>query len=247
MGNRIDRLILKLFDRLFGNDAVKNVLQGIFGYGYFRLFIHLTRYRACHMVSRGETCLLAGIFYESTIKDYSTAVGPRGKVIVIEANPANIARLKKSVDAPNVCYINNAVWNKNGRMEFIASVGDEQGYNRLDTPEMQEFPYHMDEKPEKIEVETNTLDAIVDKLEIEKVHHVNLTINGAELQALDGISGLMRKNSRLRIYINSEYPVPSTAVIEKLKSMGFRVYTSRLITTINKKIRLIRIYAVYSG
>jgi FkbM family methyltransferase len=199
------------------------------------------------MVSSGETCLLAGIFYESTVRDFSSAVGAGGKVIVVEANPENISRLKKLVNASNIYYVNSAVWNEKGRMEFIASVGEEQGYNRLDNAEMQEFPYHMDEKPEKFEVETNTLDGIIDELKIEKVHHVNLTINGAELQALDGIDGLLRKNNRLRIYINSEYPVPSITVIEKLKAMGFRVYTSKLITTINKKIRLIRIYAVYIG
>jgi len=247
MGNGIVRTVPKLFDNLFGNRPVKSALQAVFGYSYFRFFIHLTRYRACHMVSSGETCLLAGIFYESTVKDFSSAVGPGGKVIVVEANPENIARLRKSVDASNVYFVNSAVWNEKGRMEFITAVGEEQGYNRLDNREMQEFPYHMDDKPEKVEVETNMLDTIINELKVEKVHHVNLTINGAELQALDGIDELLGKNSRLRIYINSEYPQPSTEVIEKLTTMGFTVYTSKLIATINKKIRLIRIYAVYAG
>lgn len=241
----IERVAFGIFDNFFGNPTVKDVLQAVFGDRYFRLFVHLARYRARHMVREGETCLLAGVFYESTVRDFSAVVGPRGRVIVVEANPDNIAKLRRNVDGSNVVYVNYAVWNEKGQMEFIASVGDEQGYNRLNTPEMQQFPYHMDESPRTIQVRCNTLDAIAEELNVDKIHHINLTVNGAELQALDGIEGLLRQNDKLRIYINSENPDPASAVLQKLRTMGFRVYTSQLIRTINKKIRLIRIYAVH--
>lgn len=241
------RLILSVVDVVFGNTLVKSALRSLAGFRYFRWFIHLSRYRACHMVSAGEVCLLAGIFYERTVRDFARIIGPNGKAIVVEANPENIRRLSTAIDAPNVKYVNCAVWDKRGEMEFITSVGDEQGYNRLDDPQMQEFPYHMDREPTKIKVATNTLDNIAAECGVEVVHHLNLTINGAELQALDGIDRLLQNNPQLRIYINSEFPAPAQDVIEKLKSLGFAVYTSSLISTLNKQIRLIRIYAVHQG
>ena len=234
---------LKAFDYIFGSKVAKRLLRALFGFRYFYVFIHLTRYRATHMVSSGDTCILAGVFYTETVLDYSRAVGPDGKVVIVEANPENILRLSSAVDAPNVVFINNAVWNTEGEMPFIASDGHEQGYNRLDDIALQKFPYHMDPEPKTLTVDTATLDNIAKRVGADAISHINLTINGAELQALDGIGEIMAASNDLRIYINSEDPDPAQAVIQKLIAMGFRVYTSRLITTHNKSIRLIRIYA----
>jgi len=128
-------------------------------------------------------------------------------------------------------------------MDFLASVGEEQGYNRLASAELKPFPYHLDANPSTITVETDTLDNIMHDFPGKTVHHVNLTINGAELQALDGISQVILENPKLRIYINSEAPDPFQAVVEKLQSLGFRIYPFRIRRTVNKRIVLMRLYA----
>jgi len=239
--------IKESIDKIFGNQKIKKLLRKLFGFRYFKFFIHISRYRACHMVDPGDNCILAGIFSEDTVKDFTSQVGNAGKVIVVEANKKNVERLKSRVAHPNLYYVNCAVYGKSGTSKFIASRGDEQGYNRLKNGEMQPFPYHIDADPQEITVKLATLDNITMKLGVKRIHHINLTINGAEYQALDGISEVIKKNRNLRIYTNSEFPNPGKKVIEKLQKMGFEVYTSRLIRTINKRIKLRRIYAVHNN
>ena len=241
------RAALGTFDHVFGNPLCKRALHAVFGYSRFHVFVHLARYRACHMVSAGETCLLAGIFNRRTVEDYSRVVGATGRVIVVEAHPRNVETLRASVQASNVVYVNKAVWNRRGTAEFLASAGEEQGYNRLSDPQMNVFPYHLDRQPRTIEVATDTLDAIAREVAAPVIHHINLTINGAELQALDGISEILEGNEALRMYINTEYPAPAQAVLEKLRRLGFKVFTSGVIRTVNKQIRLRRVYAVHQA
>ena len=201
------------------------------------------------MVEPGDSCILAGIFSESTIKAFSRRVGENGSVLVIEANPLNIERLKRNTSIlKNVCFTNKAVWRESGEMEFLTSSQDRaQGYNRLASPELQDFPVHMVENPQTIKVPTDTLDNITKESGLKKVSHVNLTINGAELQALEAIDEIQKANPKMRIYINSEMPVPAEKTIQRLKQKGFRVYLSHWIRTLNRKIRLVRIYAVGGG
>ena len=243
----IRRLGKGLYDACFGNRFAKGMLQAMFGYRQFRALLPLTGYRACHMVNPAEVAVLAGIFDEGTVRDFQRAVGRQGRVVVIEANPANVQRLEATfAGAENIDLVSKAVWNSRSTTQFLASAGEEQGYNRLDSAELQPFPYHMDENPLTITVQTDTLDAIVESLSCGVVHHLNLTINGAELHALDGITQILASSPQLRIYINSESPAPYHAVVKKLGDMGFEVYTSRIGRTVNKRIQLMRIYAVHS-
>jgi len=248
-GTRIGVIQLgkRLYDVSLGSCFAKEILRAIFGYRYFRAVLPLTGYRACHMVNPGEVCVLSGIFAESTVRDFQRVVGHQGRLVVIEANPANVRKLETAfAGAENIDFVSMAVWNSRGTTQFIASAGEEQGYNRLDNLALQPFPYHMEEHPLKITVETDTLDAIVQKLSYEVVHHLNLTINGAELQALDGVAQILAANPELRIYINSEFPDPYNAVVEKLDAMGFEVYTCKIGRTVNERIQLMRIYAIHS-
>lgn len=237
------KFFLLIIDTIFGNNYVKNILFKIFNFNYFYFFIHLSRYKAIHMVKKGEVCLLCGIFYPSTIKEFSNQVGDTGKVIVVEANIENIINCKKCLDFKNVIYLNNAIWDENKNIEFIISNTNEQGYNRIGDENLNKYPYHIDSQIKKINVEANTIDNILNKLNIKKINHINLTINGAEYQALFGMENVIRNNPKLRLYINSESPEPYYKVKNKLNSLGFCIFTSNLITTINKRIKLKRIYA----
>ncbi len=237
----------RIYDIVLGNSLLKRILRTLLGYRYFKLLLPFSGYRACHMVAPGETVVLAGIYNRTTISDYLRVVGNTGRVIVIEANPANVKRLSDIFSGnANLDIVSKAVWNSHGHTQFIAGAGDVQGYNRLDSSELQPFPYHMDDKPLSIDVETDTLDAMMQALSINFINHLNLTINGAELQALDGIQKILVENPNLRIYINSEYPDPFNEVVRKLESMDFKVYTAPILRTSNKKIKLQRIYAIHT-
>ena len=242
----LHNLIKTIADMTLGNDLSRKVLLGAIGYRWNGWMLGLFGYRATHMVSAGETCVLAGIYNANTIIDFSTAIGNSGRVIVIEANPENAERLKSETkDLANVTIVNRAVWNAKGEMKFICSLSDkDQGYNRLDSTDLQHFPTHMDERPQSVMVQTDTIPNILKELNIDQVDHINLTINGAEFQALEGLSELRNRNPGTRIYINSETPDPALKLIDGLENHGFKVYTSHLIRVVNKKIKLVRIYAI---
>lgn len=240
------KILKSIYDSIVGFPPIRSLILSLFGYQWNGWFLGLVGYRAINMIRRGENCIIAGIYAESTIRDFSAVVGAEGRVIVVEANPFNVERLQSSTkDLKNASIINRAIWREKGEMEFLMSAQEkDQGYNRLSSDELQEFPVHMDQKPEAVTVPTDTLDNIAEEFSLGQVNHINLTINGAELQCLEAISKIRTANPKVRIYINSETPDPANNVIEKLKELGFKVFVSNWIRTINKKIHLVRIYAV---
>lgn len=244
--NIMMRYIIKPFDLIFTSTIVRGLILILFGYRWNGWFLSIIGYRASYMVNTGETCIIAGVFSEDTVRLFSRAVGDAGRVIIVEANPSNVDRLKNNLASlANVTVVNRAVWRCSGEMEFLLSGQHEnQAYNRIDSPEIQKYPNHMNENPVTIKVKTDSLDDIASKLDVKLVHHLNLTINGAELQALDGISNILKVNPSLRIYINSETPDPAQKTIEKLHTQRFKVFVSNMTKTKNKKISLVRIYAI---
>ena len=241
-------IIKNIEDSIFGNIFIRNFLINIIGYRWNGWMLGFFADRAIHMVGRDETCLLGGIYDINSILNVVSVVGKNGKIIVVEANPKVCEDLvNQTKQYANVKIINRAIWEKKGKMEFICSTMDKtQGYNRLDSPDLQEFPLHIDGKPEKILVKTDTLPNIIKELDIKKIDHINLTINGAEFQSLKGLAEIKKQNPALRVYINSETPDPAVKVINGLKEIGFKVFTSHLIRVVNKKIKLVRIYACNS-
>jgi len=240
------RHIKNTFDFFFARGPIRSVIHALIGNRFNGWFLWLVGYRAVHMIRSGESCIIAGIYSESTIEAFSQAAGPNGRVVVVEANPANVVRLNKTCGSlSNVLITNKAIWREKGEMDFLVSVQEkDQGYNRLASAELQEFPKHMDEKPQMVKVPTDTLGNIASEFGISKLAHINLTINGAELQAMEGIKEIHRLHPGVRIYINSETPDPAENTITKLRELGFKIYLSYWIRTINKKIRLVRIYAI---
>lgn len=242
---RIKVILNRIVFCLFGLRFLQRIWDALFGFRWRGCFLGAIRYRAVYHVHTGETVVLGGVFNEEYIEDYANIVGDTGTVVVIEANPENINRLKQRFSfSERIIFVNNAIWSGHGKVRFIVADKDQaQGYNRIQDSGIAEYPDHLVKDTQTIEVPANSIDNILNNLNISTVHQINLTINGAELQALDGVEQILRENPDVRLYINSQAPEPSKKVIARLKQLGFKVYTSKLITTTNKKIKLTRIYA----
>ena len=245
----IKKNLNRIIYAVLGMPLSQSIWNALFGYYWRGWFLGIIRYRAVYMVNSGETVILGGVFSESYVEDYSNRVGRNGKVIVVEANPVNILKLRDRFKSnKNILFINRAIWSKEKKLTFLAAHQDKsQGYNRVKNENIDEFPNHLVQDVNEISVSACTLDTIMQILNLDKVDQINLTINGAELPALDGFKSILRNNNKLRFYINSQHPEPSTNVIWQLKDLGFRVFKSYLINTTNKKIKLVRIYAFASG
>ncbi len=196
------------------------------------------------MVGKGETVFLCGIFQESTVLDFAATVGPTGRVVVVEANPQNTDRLRRNITATNVTIENRAVWNTDEDLEFMfAPEEDAQHYNRVSTDALQPFPTHMVKTPGKVAVRGERIGTTMDRLGIERLDHLNLTVNGAELAAFDGASGASLSDRVDRVYAHTELPDPGQPFAARLQELGYRTRMSEKLTTRNPAIDLRRLYA----
>lgn len=226
--------------------AVMPLLDTAVGPRWRGPLLRMLRDRPTFYVARGETAIVCGVHRADTVRSFLAAVGPHGRLMIVEANPATLARLQPQFPAAaNLVWVSCGVWNQAGSMPFLVG-NDYQGFNRLDAPGMQPFPDAIYGAAQKISIPTAPLDQIAAEFGFDRVDHLNLTINGAEVQALDGIAQLRAGNPRMRIAITTEMPNPGGVVIAKLRAMGYRVWTQavprRLL--INQAIDLAWVYAV---
>lgn len=116
----------------------------------------------------------------------ATEVGPTGKVIAIEPDPTSFNSLIENLQAnniTNVIAIQKAAWNINGALSLYMSpvwVG-----NTL-MPDLST-------SPNVVTVETTRIDDILPALGITEIDFVKMDIEGAELEALEGLQQHMNQ------------------------------------------------------
>jgi len=112
------------------------------------------------------------------IGPFSRMVGPRGRVIALEPDPVSFRRLTKLVRAlglDNVTHMQTAVGAAEGTAH-LTQDGGAGATNRLDT----------DLGSASVAVPLTTLDALVERLAITRVHYLKMNIEGSERAALIG-------------------------------------------------------------
>jgi FkbM family methyltransferase len=118
-------------------------------------------------------------------------VGPKGKVYAFEPDPDNFALLKKNVEAngyTNVVLVNRAVSDKTRTARLFLNPSN-RGDHRL---------YDSNDGRPSIAVQTIRLDDFFKKLD-KKIHFIKMDIQGSEASALNGMKGLIRQNTPLRL------------------------------------------------
>lgn len=240
----VKNIVTKILEVVLGNRISTAVLHAIWGNAWRGYLLPIIRYRGPLMCTKGETVVLAGIFSPRTVLNFRDAVGPSGKVCVIEANPETAEKLQHAFrEFSNVSIVSQALWNERGETTFVASKTNMHGFDRIIDNDIQPFPHKLVVDSKKMTIRTDSLDNILRGLSINRIDHVNLTINGAELQALDGMKNTFKQNPCLRMYINTQYPYPSDLVLAKLQNTGFRFFTAPVKNLINEDIQLLRVYA----
>jgi FkbM family methyltransferase len=130
----------------------------------------------------------ANIGYYTLI--FAKLVGPEGKVFGFEPDPANFALLKKNVVANhyhNVILVNKAVASKTGKIQLYLSddIGDHRIYDTGDGRKV-------------IEIEAIRLDDYFNQGNA-RVDFIKMDIQGAEWEAIQGMSLLLQKNKNVKI------------------------------------------------
>lgn len=147
------------------------------------------------VVNKGETIVQVGTPRPRTMKRFLRAVGPKGKLVVVEAMPENQERLEnaiKSEGIKNVLLIKGAASNENRMGELL--ISPYSGDHKIET---KGIVMDNDYKPgnnyeTRIPVRFLRLEDELRKHGIEEINFLSVTVNGAEAEVLKGASGLLK-------------------------------------------------------
>lgn len=182
-------LLLKPFS---GNKFVYNLITPFQRYlGYSRA------------VAPGDIVVKAGIVPESDSELFriARALGHSGTVVAIEPDPVAIQTLKnlvvKSRFGCRFIFVNKAVYSRVGETTLCLGGGN-GSWNRL-----QNIPGASTVSEGVIEIQMDTIDNILAKVGImpKEVRYVNLTINGAEYEALRGMTSVLTESHDLLVTV----------------------------------------------
>ena len=144
-------------------------------------------------------------FTTDVIKMYYR-VSNTGKVIAIDPDPRNHAMFKKAIEKNS---INNIVLVQKGtfalKKKLTLLISQRSSHNRVKSLQSDSYPKNT---ISSIEIEVDTLDNIIDDLNIDysRIRHINITNNGSEYQTLLGMNTIFEKCKNLNLSIISGRP-----------------------------------------
>ena len=216
-------------------DPPKRFLTKVFGQSWRAPLLRFSRFSPVIAALKNETVVLGGCHRFDTIRNFHDVVGPKGHIVAIEANEGNVERLRGEIardpalsKASNITLVARGIWDKKGTATFIANTGDYPGLDKIASEKIRDFSYAKVDGTKRIEIEVDSLDGILNAIGVKKVDYVVLTINDAELLALDGIDQLLRDNPNVRFLVYSHCPQPCQQVKNKLIAKGYTIYASRV-------------------
>ena len=169
------------------------------------------------MVRPGDLVLDLGA-YLGTFTLAAAAAGCR--VVALEAAPANAELLRASVARngfDGVQVVNAAVGDAPGEVRFFA----EGPYGFV------EFRDRADERPELV-VPALTVDALLQEMGVDRVAMVKMDVEGSELRALGGMTGLLGADHAPPVLFESNghtlhfYGVRPSELLEEMERFGYR-------------------------
>ena len=168
----------------------------------------------------GDTVIDAGA-HLGTFTAFAFQRGAR-RVILFEPDPVNAACLRQTflteVRKGTVVVLEQAVWDESRVLRFRESSNSLVGRVTNDPP-----PRAGD--AQEIEVAATTIDAAVDKLQLDRVDVMKLNVEGAEREAVLGARQTIRR-FRPRIIVNLEHHADDADVIPPLietAAPGYRI------------------------
>ena len=172
-----------------------------------------------YQVKSGDIVAEMGAYRGYYCMYLSKQVGPGGRVIAIEPLESNLHFLKKNIDSnnlTNVTIIPKGVWKKSDTLTFRRSEDDYQSSSiRLNYEEADEF-----------QVKVDSLDTIFREQKLDKIDFTIIQLNGAELEALEGLDTYQPMNMAIAArYSKGEIPV-SKLIKRHLEAKHYRVTIS---------------------
>ena len=197
------------------------------------------------LVGVGETVLLLGVHRIDTVMAWSWLVGPRGKVIVVEAVPDYIDNIRRNLEhhlnwrLQNIVYVAKGVDAVSGRKAI--EIGERADFNKLANQAIDDGLTSSDFIRE-VEIDLDTVDHILEEAEVDHVDYIYITISGMEVEALKGMeSTLQMKGMRLKIRsLHMRHDEPLYVEVKKI------LQDAGLETVLSKKLRKFKGRDIYA-
>ena len=181
-----------------------------------------------------EIVLDVGAHYGRYTLIAAKRVGPKGKVIAIEADPKNYDILNKNVKLnkfkdDNVITINYAVHSKETKIKLYTPE-EETGYTIYNTI----VSDRVSPQEKFIEVNANTLDRLVEEngIKHEDVNWIKIDVEGAELEVLKGAQNILSKSKNIslliEIHLISESNTFYNQIMEFLRTYNFKIVFEKI-------------------
>ncbi|WP_420318302.1 FkbM family methyltransferase [Ekhidna sp.] len=171
---------------------------------------------AFYHVKEGNVIAEMGAFRGYYTLYLSKKVGPDGHIIAIEPIPDNIEYLRKNIainEIENVTIVPKGVWNENDQKTFQRKTTDYQS-GSIDI-------VYQDQ--EALVIEVNTLDKILSDQKVNEVDFMLIQLNGAEFEALEGLSKSKPKNLAIASRYNKNQRNIAREIQELLMQRGYAI------------------------
>lgn len=136
-------------------------------------------YQRHYKLKRGDVVIDCGAHIGFFTVQAAKTVGNEGKVVAIEPEKENLRMLRRNIelnDVQNVIIIEKGLWSESTVKDFYFGV----------TSSSPSFILKQLRYLEHTEVEVDTLDNILEEIEVQKVDFLKMDIEGAEVEALKG-------------------------------------------------------------
>jgi len=194
-------------------------------WAYHEIYISNTYFH--EVLREGMTVVDVGAHIGTYTTLAAEKVGKNGKVIAIEPEPKNYKQLLENIklnNFQNVIPKNIALFNHEGHEKLYVSP--------LSSTHSLLFKK---DAISSIEVQTKTLDNLLEELNLKKVEIIKIDAEGAELPILKGAEKTLKTNPNIKIFVASyHYPAQVKEVCQFLNERGFKTKVSKgeIVTTI---------------
>lgn len=160
----------------------------------------------------------------------AAVVGRRGRVVVVEPDPVNVAFLRAYLQRHRIGHvevIEKGIWNERGKKSFTV-VGPRTSANVMTEALPATTVRHAQrqgwtEQMTSREIEVDTIDHIVEERSLSPVSFINITINGCEYEAIQGMSQTLRQEGLTVAFPLDNPRTFHSPILSALEREGFHV------------------------
>lgn len=190
---------------------------------------HDSEIRLCrfllHRLQTGDTFVDVGAHYGFYSLLAAHLVGAAGRVLALEASPANYALLVDNLQqAPQATALPAAAAERDAEVSFFEFPPLYSEYNSLDVEQFETAPWRRKNRPRRVVVESRRLDRLLAERQLAP-QLIKVDVEGAEDRVVQGLTAHLSAAAPLMVmeYLAPEKPnAAHRAAARRLRSLGYR-------------------------